>query len=468
MLDWAPSGWVLPNPPPLTWPPPGRSLPGRSPLDWSLLDWSLLAGSRPMVAAVAAGAVALAALLAGRGGPWWLRRVPVAAAVAVVPVAVAVPVLRRWGPVRDPLPPVVPLCAAVALLALALAATRLLARPRRARRLAWVPAAVVVVLACAELVNAHYGQYPTVRAALGLPSWTQTTLDQVLPPGQPVAATAGDTPLDSTWNPPKNLPATGVVAPVTIPGRVSRFPARPGWVWLPPAYRVSPRPLLPVLVLVNGQPGNPRDWLDGGLLARRMDRYAAAHRGLAPVVVVPDDLGGTLDNPMCLDSHLGNARTYLARDVPDWVTATLQVDPAPRAWAFGGFSHGGTCAVQMAVTAPERYPTFLAISGEDEPRRGSREQSVADAFGGDTAAFTAVNPRDVMAARRFPGTAGHFVVGADDEEFRAQGERMYAAARGAGMDVALSVLPGGHGWEVWGPGLEQQLPWLGTRLGITS
>ena len=37
--------------------------------------------------------------------------------------------------------------------------------------------------------------------------------------------------------------------------------------------------------MIGGQPGGPRDWLDAGKLASRLDAFAAAHRGLAPVVV---------------------------------------------------------------------------------------------------------------------------------------------------------------------------------------
>jgi S-formylglutathione hydrolase FrmB len=41
------------------------------------------------------------------------------------------------------------------------------------------------------------------------------------------------------------------------------------------------------------------------------------------------------------------------------------------------------------------------------------------------------------------------------------------ACQAAGMDVRLDLRPGGHSWEVWGPGLEDALPWLATRLGMT-
>lgn len=40
-------------------------------------------------------------------------------------------------------------------------------------------------------------------------------------------------------------------------------------------------------------------------------------------------------SPPCVDSHLGNAATYLSVDVPDWIRTHPQVDPDPRAWAVG-------------------------------------------------------------------------------------------------------------------------------------
>jgi len=198
-----------------------------------------------------------------------------------------------------------------------------------------------------------------------------------------------------------------------------------------------------------------------------MDAFAAAHDGLAPVVVMVDQLGAPLANPLCMDSRLGKVATYLAVDVPAWVRATLQVDPDPSGWAIGGLSNGGTCSLQMAVTAPEVYPTFVDISGEAEPTLGDRAATVQAAFGGDEAAFAAVNPLDVLAQRRFPDTAGYLVAGDQDTVYGPQAQRVFDACRAAGMDVQLHVLPGGHTFGVWGPGLEQALPWLATRLGIT-
>jgi len=45
---------------------------------------------------------------------------------------------------------------------------------------------------------------------------------------------------------------------------------------------------------------------------------------------------------------------------------------------------------------------------------------------------------------------------------------MYLAARHAGMNVTFMELPGGHDWRVWRGGLEQNVAWLASRLGITG
>lgn len=53
-------------------------------------------------------------------------------------------------------------------------------------------------------------------------------------------------------------------------------------------------------------------------------------------------------------------------------------------------------------------------------------------FEGDDAAFVAVNPIDLLHRQQFPGTAGAFVVGADDHRYRLQTETNYDAGDGCG------------------------------------
>lgn len=431
-----------------------------------MLDGSLINGAVPVVLA-GAGAAGLLMLVAGRGLRWWLRVVMPLMGVSGALVAAGVVILAVLRPFPDAQPAVVWWAVAAAVVAVGLAVTRWRRTRGPVRRVGVVLAAALVVAAGANQVNQHFGQYPTVRSALGMAPPDQLAFSAVTASAAALVAARPGQPLARVWRAPAGIGSTGVVAQVVIPGRVSGFAARPGWVYLPPAYLVSPRARLPVLVLLSGQPGSPGDWLGGGRIAAMMDRFAAAHGGLAPVVVIADWLGAALHNTLCLDSRLGHAQTYLSVDVPAWVQTHLQVDPDPRSWAVAGSSAGGTCALQLAVNAPTVYPTFIDLSGQSEPTLGDRRRTVAAAFGGDTAAFTRVNPLDVLAAREFPATAGTIIAGASDATYRPEAIVAARAARAAGMHIEYRELPGGHSWQVWGPGLASALPWLATRTGLT-
>jgi S-formylglutathione hydrolase FrmB len=432
-----------------------------------VLDWSLTSGVIPPVLVVA-GCVALAFLLSGhRGRRWWRTVVGLglAAAAAVGAMMITVAVV---APFPDPVPAVVWWSAGVVLLTASVSVALLMMPGPVASRLMIVVAAVLVVFAAGNQVNVHFAQFPTVRALLGLPAANQVDLPQVTRASSVLVTRPQGGTLDAVWRPPPGMPTAGTVSEVAIPAPVSGFAARPAWVYLPPAYQATPRARLPVLVLLAGQPGSPRDWLDGGRMAVVMDRFAAAHGGLAPVVVVPDALGSALANPLCLDSRLGRVQTYLTVDVPAWIRAHLQVDPAPGSWAVGGSSAGGTCALQLALNKPSVYPTFVDISGQSGPTLGDRTRTVAAAFGGDTAAFAAVNPLDQLPRNRYPATAGFFVAGTGDSLYRPQAQQVVAAAQRAGLSVQYREVPGGHDWRVGSLGLETALPWMATRLHLTA
>ncbi len=429
-----------------------------------MLDVSIVSGPVRLVLLIV-GPLALLALLARRTPSWWTRRVPIAAAAGLAAAGLLVLVVQvLWRPFPDPLPRPAVLFTGLTVTALVLAVRRGHGPGRAILALLGV---VLVGVTGAAQVNQQFEAYPTLRGVLGLPLPGQIRFAE-LARSRPLVTAPPGQPLVAAWQPPAGQPATGVVTSVTIPGTRSGFHARPAWVYLPPAYRSTPRPLLPVLVLLAGQPGTPRDWFAGGKLDQIMNGYADAHAGLAPVVVVPDPLGAQYANPLCVDSPAGNAFTYLSQDVPDWIDRTLQVDRDRAHWAVGGVSFGATCALQLAVGAPATFPTALVLSGQAEPTLGDRARTVRQRFGGNEAAFRAVNPLDVLAVKRFPGSAAVVAVGAQDTLYRPQADALAQGMRTAGMTVRRATAPGGHSWVVWRPVLTEQLGWLGTRLGLTS
>jgi S-formylglutathione hydrolase FrmB len=321
-----------------------------------------------------------------------------------------------------------------------------------------------VVLLSAVQINGYFGLNHTVSDLTG------TALARIQPledglkraPGTSAAVSLAE------WKPPADLPAGGELRRAGIPGTASGFESREAYVYLPPAYQASPRPALPVLVLFAGQPGAPADWLTGGALRSRMDRYAAAHQGVAPVVVVVDPNGSAAGNTLCMDSMIARADTFLAEDVPAWINRTLDVDPDPRQWAAGGFSFGATCAVQMVTRHPDIYSSALAFSSEQEPALAKeREKTIAASFGGDTEAFDRQTPLRLMREERFEGHAIYFAAGERDPEFIGYLEVLAAAARAAGFTVEARLVPdAGHSWETGSRGLPAGLDFLASRWGI--
>ncbi len=323
-------------------------------------------------------------------------------------------------------------------------------------------ALLAVVLLAAVQINAYFGLNRTVADLTGTALTRIPPLERELmrQPGSSAQPVAG-------WKAASEIPPNGVLRTASIPGSSSGVKARDSYVYLPPAYFATNRPSLPVLVLVPGQPGGPADWLTGGSLPVRMDSFAAEHGGLAPVVVVVDPNGSQSANGLCMDSALAKADTYLSVDVPDWISATLDVNTDHRQWAMGGFSFGATCAVQMATRHPELYTGILAFASESEPALAKeRHKTVDAAFDGDTAAFDAQVPLTLLRERQYPGSVAYFAAGAGDPEFVANLRTLETAARGAGFTVSSDVVEGtGHSWDVLTPGMANGLELLAAHWG---
>ncbi|RKT17685.1 S-formylglutathione hydrolase FrmB [Streptomyces sp. 1114.5] len=431
---------------------------------WNPIDWPLTEGLIPHVVYVV-GWGALLALAVGRDRRWWRFRLPAALfTAAALSLLLDVVVDGWWHPFPEGTPEYVTWWIAVALLGLCLAGYRM-RRPGWKRRGLVLGLSALVVLMASSEVNIGFGQFPSGRVMLA--PWLTKTDGLVMDKAAQTVATPPGKVLEDVWQPPAGLPEKGTVSVVPIPGARSGFKARDAYVYLPPAYQANPRPLLPVVVMITGQPGIPGDWVLSAQINEALDAYAAEHGGLAPIVVMPDQLGSTWANTLCLDSKIAKTQTYLAVDVPNWIHQNLQTATGRNTWAIGGASMGGTCALQLGVNAPDVYGTVLDMSGQLEPTLGSREQTVKAAFGGDGKKFDAVDPLHVMARRKFPDTNVALLVGETDEEFRPQMEKVNQAVQAAGMKSKFELMPGGHGWVVFRPGIAQQIPWLAQQTGLT-
>lgn len=366
------------------------------------------------------------------------------------------PISRAW------------VCAALAGIALAVVS---LLRARARRRVVAVGGMILFLLAGALGVNADFGQYTTLGSIAGTSAFSPLP-DSVLSAQRAGAGSAAEdvAPLWKTWNAPSDLPARGTVGEVTIPATVSGFAARTALVYLPPAALVSDHPALPVLVMLSGQPGSPENVFLAGHLDTLLDSMAAENHGLAPIVVVPDQLSAPNVNPMCVDSAIGNSATYLTVDVPAWIRANLDVEPGPTTWAIGGFSQGGTCAIQLGAAHPELFGSILDVSGELFPKNGTPQQTIDQGFAGNAAAYEAAKPLAVLAAHApYSNTVGVFGVGSLDSKYTPFIDQVSNAAAQAGVRTTVLHSPGtAHDWATVRYVFQHGLPEISRQMGLVA
>ncbi|MDO9397924.1 MAG: alpha/beta hydrolase-fold protein [Herbiconiux sp.] len=414
-----------------------------------LLDLSIIDG--PLVVAVyaLAGVTALLLVTVRPGRRWrrsrWIVTALVAAAVgAALGLGLTWLLSDRLNLFGVDLNTVARTWIALGLAGIALALASLWRASWR-RVIASVLAVVLFAGTAAMSINLDIGQYPTVRSALGFSAYEGDTLPTLATPDPATRPTV------ATWSAPADLPQKGAVGEVVIPGTVSGFTARNAVVYLPPAALTADPPKLPVLIVLSGQPGSPDAPLSAAKLRESLDAYAAAHQGLAPIVVSPDQLGAPENNPMCVDSPLGNSATYLTVDVPAWITANLPVLSGPENWGIGGLSQGGTCSIQLGAAHPELFGSILDASGEDYPKLNDPQTTIDEGFGGDANAYAAAHPVAIMAAKApYTDTVAVIGVGSADSGFLPAAHIIYDAATAAGMQTTFVEAPGsGHDATSW-------------------
>ncbi|WP_018023418.1 alpha/beta hydrolase [Corynebacterium ulceribovis] len=356
-----------------------------------------------------------------------------------------------WKPFPDAIPPGVYASAAAAVFAIGCILSQ------RGRRITMTAMSVIALTGAAAAANTVYQQYPTIGSFNPAPASVTMTYDQ----------------FQVTTAAPR-LDGREVGAMVTIPmtGTVSGFPARDAVAYIPPAYFTQPKLRLPVLLLLAGNPGEPKQWFGAGYAEHTADQYQAAHNGVSPIVISVDGTGSLSGNPICVDGPQLKVQTYLANDVPALIKEKLRVNEDQRTWTIGGLSYGGTCALQIVTNAPQAYGNFLNFSGQAEPTLGNHKQTVDKFFGGDEAAFQAVNPATLLkqnatqGTNKYVGIQGKFYAGSNDKNSTKDLTALNDAANKSGMTTTFHTVPGGHSFQVWRVALLETLGWAAQRGGL--
>jgi dienelactone hydrolase len=332
------------------------------------------------------------------------------------------------------------------------------------RKIVAVIGILVFVVAGTIGINAVYGLNPTLASLFGI-----VDDNPIVVPTSTATADPDDGPLYETFTPPADMPATGQQGTQVIPATASGFTARPAGVYLPPAALVPDAPALPLVIMMMGHPGNP----DPSYIAGVLDDFASKNNGLAPIVIVPDQLGPDGNDPACADSTAyGNAETYVTKDVVDWAKQNLHIIQDPNYWVIAGYSNGGGCAVKYLAKYPEQWKNLIDISGEPFPGSEDPDSVTTTIYGGDSAAFEAAKPIAIMQAAApgtYDGMTAVFTAGSEDPTYIQAATDVSTAAQSVGMTVTLYEVPGaGHVGDALTGGLQEGFTVMYPVLGLSA
>jgi enterochelin esterase-like enzyme len=330
--------------------------------------------------------------------------------------------------------------------------------------LAFVPAMLFGVTA----VNKYYNYYQTWSDVLNdFGGHGVKSISAAPAPGARSSQQQFDTLLDHDVD-THNAAQQGVTVSMQVTGTLTHV-TRTVYVYIPPQYFqphwASYR--FPAIELIHGSPGAPQDWLTVLRTPGTLTSLIAARRADPAVLVMPDANGGRRLSSQCLDEAGGVPdETFLAYDVPSFVSSTVRVEPPGPAWGIAGYSEGGFCAANLSLHHPLRFGFAGIVSGYFQPLPDNRTPQRVDPFHGNRALRLRNSPADEL--RTAPSNAVIPQVwlaagssdNADVQAARYFQELMLERHRG----TQLKLVPGGHTAPVWRAAFPLLYMWMTPRL----
>ncbi|GAB3797953.1 alpha/beta hydrolase-fold protein [Humibacter antri] len=427
----------------------------------ALLTTQIIGGPVPWILCVLSAVFVLLLVLRRPSSRWMILAAAGILAGALI-AFVFVLIADATAAFEIPLPTEVATWCIVTFAAVGLAIVSLWKTRWRRRAIAVAAIAVFAITGTVQ-VNAVFGLNPTVGDLLGIVVRHPITL----PKAHATSSPTSNEPLAATWVAPHDMPAVGKVGTVTIPATVSKFHARAAGLYLPPAALVKDAPALPLVIMMMGYPGTPNP----APISAVMNQFASQHNGLAPIVVVADQIGPGGD-PACADSAArGNAATYIKTDVLDWAKSHLHIIQNPRYWVIAGYSNGATCAVKFAAQEPDVFRNVLSVSPEEYPGMHYSQTVIQSVYAGDRATWEAEKPEAILGAHSgsYSGVDAVITTGALDTAFGPATRSLAASAKAAGMQVTLLTIPGvAHVGKNLADGLTAGFARLAPVLGLAA
>ncbi|MDM8531838.1 alpha/beta hydrolase-fold protein [Anaerolineales bacterium HSG25] len=221
---------------------------------------------------------------------------------------------------------------------------------------------------------------------------------------------------------------TGTVVADTVP-EPARGYAYDFFIYLPPCYETELERDYPVLYLVPGRSGGPKDWFNAGI-AELVDELILSGQ-IPPFIIVHTD-----------DTAADGQATTIFGDLLPQVEQDYRILAERHHRAAAGGSLGGIAAYRLAFQHPETFASAGMfgsglVSGEEPALKGWLSTLSAD-----------------QSPRLFLNT------GEQDPLMLARAEVMVAHLEEAGIEHTAVFGPGKHTYSYWMTAMPQYLLWM--------
>lgn len=230
-------------------------------------------------------------------------------------------------------------------------------------------------------------------------------------------------------------------------------------VWLPASYFQHPDRFYPVIMGFSGFPGSPQTYSQSIDYGQLIEDAVSKGRMRESVFVVPAVYPGGYDSE-CVDGTKSQSggptpkvETYITQDVVPWVKKNFRVSDDPRAWALTGYSAGGWCSAMLSMRHPDLFSSGMIQAGYFEPIYSSNQEWNAK----DDPRYDLLK----LASDKAPDTNLHYFSSQDDTLSWPSVSNFKHTVRNPTSLTVDSIDSGGHRQDVWVPGMEKSLVWLG-------
>ncbi len=266
----------------------------------------------------------------------------------------------------------------------------------------------------------------------------------------------------------------GYTLRLTVHGQASHL-TRTVYVYLPPQYfqQAYRNYRFPAIELIHGFPGAPQDWITVLDITTTLASMIARGQARPAVLVMPDANGARGVSLQCLNSVGGpQDATFMARDVPGYISRVLRVWPPGPTWAIAGYSEGGFCAANLGLRYGANFGLAGVLSGYFQPsdnQMGHPVRSVSP-FGHDKQLRRQNTPTLELLHLPAGALIPQFWIGSGTNPADVRAAQMFRQLLELRQPAAqLQLVPGGgHTMLTWRTLVPPMLEWMTPKLAASA